>query len=354
MNNNKRGMLRTIVVSTLLVVLLISLQARAAPTDDGLITIHAQPVSTTMDAYGQIVPIAIIKIRALTRGNLSQLTVVPGTKVSSNQVLAQLTGPLVQSLLIKRQQQLHRAQAQARSARKALRITRHKYAAQLTTQQRLDTAISNQVSAESSVHIAQAQLSQVQNWSVLRAPVAGTILSVKAINGEQTTPDQVVITLLPTNKLRLRATYYGAASNMINIGMSGQFKPADNNKPIPVKVIALAPNLSDDSGRVIELLPVTTSSSKAWISGAWGKIILNVKTKPMISVPTSALILDHGHWWVLLHTPDGNKPQQVIPGRSHGWSTTILSGLTTGQVIVIKNAYLRYHRGIASRYTPPD
>lgn len=356
MHNNKQNFLRFIVVTGLIAgISLSSTTTQAAtPSNDGLITLQVRQITSKLSAYAQVTPLAVVKIRALARGNLSHLEVVPGTVVSANQILARLTGPLMQSRLTTSQQNLAAARAKARSANQALHIAQHKYAARLTTQQRLDTAISNQAAAEAAVQIAVAQHHEVQNMQTLRAPVNGTVLSTHAANGEQTVPDQIVFTLLPANKLWLRATFYGADTNLLHLGMTGHFKPTDNGKPIPVKIVAIAPNLSPDSGQVIELIPDPASDSRHWVSGAWGKLMLTGQTKAMISVPTSALILDRGRWWVLLHTSNGDVPHEVVPGLAHGWSTAIRAGLKPGQQIVVKNAFLRYHHGIARTYMPPD
>lgn len=353
MNNNNQGILRVFALLYLLAGVYLS-PAVADTASNGLFTVKNKPVTPTITAYAQIAPVTTLNIRALTRGTLSQLTLVPGTVVSANQLLARLAGPLIQSELTTRQQNLQKAQAKAHSASQALRITRHKYAAQLTTQHQVDTAISQLAAAKAEVKIATAQLQEMQNMQTLTAPADSIVTSVNAMNGEQVIPDQVIMTLQPTHKLWLRATYYGKDSGLLRIGMTGQFKPADGHKPVAVKLVAIAPNVSSNSGRVIDLVPEQSSNSPQWVNGTWGRLVITGKTKPMASIPTSALILDRGKWWVLLHTPHGDIPREVIPGPAHGWSTVIRKGLKPGEQIVVKNAFLRYHHGIAHAYMPPD
>jgi cobalt-zinc-cadmium efflux system membrane fusion protein len=71
-------------------------------------------------------------------------------------------------------------------------------------------------------------------------------------------------------------------------------------------------------------------------------------------VPTSALVLDRGRWWVLVRTARGDRPQPVVPGPALGWRTWIAAGLRAGQQVVAKDAFLKYHRDIAQSYQPPD
>jgi RND family efflux transporter MFP subunit len=354
--NNKRSIPRAMAIWFTGLCVSVSVTAptsAATRLHDDLVTVQAHAISRKLTAYGQIVPVALIKVRALVPGTLSHLNIVPGDNVHASDVLAELGGPRISSLLTKRREALRSAQAQDKAALQAVRIVRHKFSAQLSTRQRLDAVKSQLVSAHAAVHIAQARLDEAEHMQQLRSPVDATVMSVQAGNGEQTIPNETIATLLPANKLWLRAEYYGSAIEHVRIGMTGLFLPTNHGKAIPVKVVAIAPNLNQDTGRTIELMPEKSTPS-AWINGQWGKLSLVGPPRQRVTVPTSALILDHGHWYVLLHTPKGDTPQQVIPGSAQGWSTIIINGLQPGQKVVVKNAFLRYHRGIARSYMPPD
>ena len=70
----------------------------------------------------------------------------------------------------------------------------------------------------------------------------------------------------------------------------------------------------------------------------------------MVAIPTRALILDRGKWWVMVHTPHGNHPRQVTPGPARGWNTFITHGLPAGSQVIVNNAYLLFHASIAEHY----
>ena len=72
------------------------------------------------------------------------------------------------------------------------------------------------------------------------------------------------------------------------------------------------------------------------------------------AVPSGALILDKGRWWAVVHTPQGDHPVQVTPGPAHGDNTVIEAGLQPGDDVIVVDAYLLYHRGIAALFQPPD
>lgn len=110
--------------------------------------------------------------------------------------------------------------------------------------------------------------------------------------------------------------------------------------------------MTPGEGEMIGLTPV--ASTARWINGEFGTVTLSLASRKLVAVPTGSLILDRGKWWVLVHTAQGDHPQQVVPGPTHGWNTFLESGLSPGSEIVVENAYLLFHLGIAARYTPPD
>ena len=105
-------------------------------------------------------------------------------------------------------------------------------------------------------------------------------------------------------------------------------------------------------GEAVGLTP--TISNVRWINSEFGALTLNLPMRRLVAVPTRALILDRGKWWVLVHTAKGDHPQEVAPGPSRGWQTFLESGISQGTEVVVQNAYLVFHRGISKTYQPPD
>jgi hypothetical protein len=97
-----------------------------------------------------------------------------------------------------------------------------------------------------------------------------------------------------------------------------------------------------------------TTSAPRWSGGEAGEVIVAGDPQTAVAVPTAALILDQGRWWVLVQTADGLRRQAVEPGPSRGEQTLILHGLTAGDAVVVCDAYLLFHRDFRQRYTPPD
>lgn len=326
----------------------------ADATPPAFVTVHAKPVSQALRAYGQVEPIAVVQVRAVDPGTLSDLRVVPGSAVTEGEMLARVGGPRMQSLLTARQQTLRGAMAREDAARRALQIVRRQFTAQLATRQAVIAAQSELAVAQAAAQTAEAQLREVRSLQTVRAPAAGTVIAVHAANGEQIASGQRLVTLQPAGKLWIRATYYGADATLLHAGMTGRFQPSGDGEGAAVKIAAVSSAMAADGGLAIGLVPTGPGTPRWWLNGQWGELTLRGPASPLVMVPTQALVLDRGHWWVLLHTPAGERPQQVVPGPTQGWQTAITSGLRPGQQVIVTDAFLEYHRGIASHYTPPD
>jgi RND family efflux transporter MFP subunit len=326
--------------------------ATAGTSAAGTITARAQPIAVQYRAYGRVQPIAVLPVTAGQAGVVAGLRVVPGSPVTGGEILATLQGPEIQSLLVGREGALRSAAAALVSARRALAVERDKLAAHLTTRVGVGAAESLLAAATSDFETAQARLEDARAKSTLRAPAAGTVLALEAADGERVAAGETLLTLQTGGHLWLMASFYGADAASIRLGMSGLFRPATGSAPVPVKVAAVGATIGPDGGEEMGLL--SADASGAWLNGEWGAVLVAGDTRPMIPIPTEALILDQARWWVLVQTPRGERAQEVVPGPTRGWRTFIAGGLMPGERIVVRNAYLEYHRGISARYTPPE
>jgi RND family efflux transporter MFP subunit len=328
--------------------------ASAAAAAPGWVTVTERRVVRELQAYGQIEPIAVVRVRTGLAGTLRRLDVVPGSVVKAGEVLARIGGPRMRALAVAREQALRAASAREAAAARTLGIARRQFQARLATAQQVSAAQAEWAAATASASTARARWKELEALRIVRAPAAGTVLALHAAAGEQLGAGQALVTLQPAAGLWIRASYYGADTAPPHVGMRGDFRPAGGGESLPVRVAAISPALAADGGLSIGLLPVGAPVPPWWRAGQWGTLSLPEPARQMVMVPTQALILDRGRWWVLLHAPGGDTRQAVVPGPTQGWRTAIVSGLKAGQQVVVTDAFLEYHRGIARDYTPPD
>lgn len=341
--------------AVLLAVLPLSIALHALPVHAGgsgtTVTVRQQTLPVQFSAYGQVEATSIVNVRTVAAGTLSELHVVPGSRVQAGDVLARLSGPQMRALLTDRETSFQSAQAKLDAAAHALAVARSQLALQLTTRQALDTASSELAAARAAVQTAQTRLDEARNEQTIKAPTAGSVISVQSADGEQAQAGQTLLTIQPSGPLWVRATYYGADASALRLGMTGHIELAGGGADVPLKLVAIAPAVAADGGVQVRL---AATSRADWIAGQWGNVTLDGPSIAYVMVPTAALILDRGQWWVLVHTPKGDEPRRVALGRARGWQTGIVSGLRPGEDVVAQDAFLEYHRDIAQTYQPPD
>lgn len=326
--------------------------AGGAAAGPAVVAARSRMVSEPLTTYATVVPIAVTRLRAVEAGTVKGLDLMPGQAVAAGAVLGRLEGPQITARLARRQAAAAGAEAAVRAAQRSLAIERQKLAARLATRQSVYQAEAALAEAEARRGAAEASLTAARNSAVLRAPVTGTVASLTTSDGEHVAAGQTLLTLQSKARLWLRAVYYGADADAVRVGMRGRFAPAGGGALVEVEVVSLLPTLRPDGGRTVGLRARTPSAD--WSSGEAGMVTLKGARRLAVAVPTRALILDRGRWWVLVHTAHGNRRQAVTPGESNDGETLIDAGLSAGTQVVIGDAYRIFHRDFAHRYQPPD
>lgn len=320
--------------------------------DAQTVTTKAKTVATSLAAYARVEPIAIMKLKAAQTGIIDAMAVVPGQKVSGGTVLGHLAGPAVDAMLAHLRNSTTAARAALQAARKILASQRRRLAGRLATQEAFYQAEADLARAKAGVDDARSQLRAAQASLVLKAPGDGIVLTVNATAGDRVQAGDTILTLQPAGGLWLVARYYGADASAVRPGVAGRFEPAAGGAAIPVKVRTLIGPVAPDGGLAVGL--AATAAAPDWLNGEAGRVTLAGPDLTGVAVPTRALILDAGRWWILERTKDGDRRRQVVPGPHRGTLTLVRQGIEPGTRVVVENAYLEFHRDFARHYQPPD
>jgi multidrug efflux pump subunit AcrA (membrane-fusion protein) len=299
-----------------------------------------------LSAFASAQSSGLITIAASEPGIIAGFSVLPGETVAAGQVIARLGGPQITTAVIQAKAALAGATAAQRAAETSLTVERGKLQQHLSTYQLVAQAQSALAAAIAQTTTAQANVRMLEQAITLSSPLAGVVQSVAAANGDILATGQEVATIQPSTGNWLKAVFYGTT---VTPGASGVFTPGNGGKPIAVNVRGALGVSRPDGG-----MPVALTAAQAIAPGAFGTVTLDLPAQRVTLVPSEALILDKGQWWVMLHTPQGDHPVQVTPGPAEGYDTVIKSGVNPGDDVVVVNAYLLYHRGIAAVYQPSD
>ena len=324
----------------------------SAHADSKTVKSSAITFTSRLEAYARVEPVAILRLKAALTGVVSGLKVLPGETIQAGSIIARLEGPEIENLLADLRSAVNGAEAVEIAARKSLAIERRKEAEQLSTKKQVYLAEANLAEKRALLENARSRLQAARNETILKSPVTASILTIDLAEGELVRKGQTILTMQPSGVLWLKGFVYGSEAASVHVGMKGVFSPVYGSTAIPVMVRTIIGAVQP--GGALSIGMVAMAPAPLWRNGETGTVMLEGPKRILTAVPTSALILDRGRWWVLVHTSRGKRRQEVIPGPSRGDSTLIEHGLKPGIEVVVESAYLEFHREFSKHYQPPD
>ncbi|GLR67072.1 hypothetical protein GCM10010909_17530 [Acidocella aquatica] len=322
--------------------------AQAAPAV-GWVAAVAVMQTPRISGFASEQPGGLVTVASAQSGIVATLDVLPGQAVAAGQKIARLGGPQITAAMVQAQGVVLDAKAAQHAAEISLTAEQQKLRQHLSTLQLVAQAKAALAAAMARSATAAANLAALREDVILRSPLAGVVQSVQTANGDLLAAGQAAATIQPASGTWLRAVFYNAAAADIAPGTTGLFTPGNGGDPVPVSVRGALGAVQPDGGLPVALIPGAPLAP-----GIFGTVTLTLPARAETIVPADALILDKGQWWVMLHTAQGDHPAAVVPGPAQGDDTVIKSGLKPGEDVVVVNAYLLYHRGIAALYQPPD
>ncbi|MEI5999788.1 efflux RND transporter periplasmic adaptor subunit [Paraburkholderia bengalensis] len=307
-------------------------------------------ITQTFSAPARVQAVSNIVLTASTIGTLTGLHVLPGEAVRRGQVIARLRGPTVLAETARLTSEQKSAQVRASSALQAAGIEQQKLGDQLSTRDVVLRAQADRDTAHQQLSAAQAAARNYASLLSVTAPQSGTVTAVSAADGEIVSAGQALVTLAPSNGLFIVASFYGSDAMRVATGMEGTFLSEGSLAPLRVVVQRTTLNVTMPGQTDVWL---KTSDGHALPAGGVGTLSLT-ETTEKLAVPSSALVLDGGQWWVLVHDSHGEHRRQVVPGPSEDGWTTIQQGLRPDEKVVIQDSYLLFHKDFAKRYQQAD
>jgi multidrug efflux pump subunit AcrA (membrane-fusion protein) len=320
----------------------------SAPAGDAVV--QERSFAASPSGYAVVEAVTPLVVRALADGVLEGWRAAPGLAVRRGEALGRLAGPEREQEVVAARTAVGAAKASLTAARQAEAAARETYPV-ITSAPQLAAAQAAVAQAKGALAAARAHLAFVREAGVIRAPVSGSLSAVEAAEGESVAAGAPLATMEDTDRLWLRGVFYGAEAEALAAGESGSFLPAGARSAIPVRVRSVIAPMRADGGREVGCDPVEPAG---WFAGEAGTLRLAGPAKTWPAVPDEALVLEGVHWYVLVAAQAGEERREVVPGpESNGW-TAILDGLRAGERVVVRDAYLRFHRDVAKRYAPPD
>ncbi len=306
-------------------------------------------VKVSAPAHVQAVSNAVLS--APTTGIVTGLRVTPGETLRAGQTIAHLSGPSVMSEKNRLAADLKTAQIRVSAAIQVAAIEQQKFDDQLSTRDAVARVRADLDAARQQLVAAQSAAQGYAGLTTITVSEPGTVTTVSAADGQYVSAGQALVTVSSSRDLHVVADFYGSDAALVTVGMKGAFLSERGDVPTYLVVKRTSWSVTTPGQLEVWLSPVEGGSLE---SGSVGTISLSASNNRQLAVPSTALVLDGGEWWVLVHDKTGNHRRRVAPGLAdRGW-TSVRNGLSAGELVVTQDAYLFFHRDFSTRYQQAD
>lgn len=290
--------------------------------------VHAQPAGE-----------AIVTARAA--GTLVRLTKRIGDAVRAGETVALVESRDAAAMTADRAA----AQAKADLAAKILARERSLYDQRVSPRQDLEAAEAGLAAARAEARRAQsaaalARVSPDGRTLAVVSPIAGRISAEGALLGSYVQPETQVFRVADPMLVQIEAAVPAADAARIRTGDPAVLVAATGVR-IDARVSAVTPSV-DPETRAATVVIEPLGAVAAFAPGDIAQALI----KPRSAAPTGLIVPEEaiqridGREAVFVRTPTGFRVAPVLVGRRSGGRAVILSGLTAGQAVAARNAFL--------------
>ena len=174
---------------------------------------------------------------------------------------------------------------------------------------------------------------------VVTSPISGRITVAQANLGAFVQPENELFRVADPKLVQVEAPVGALDAPRIAIGDRAVIESADG-QAIEARVRAVTPTLNAETRSATAVLDVTAAALQPGQAVRVRIFPRNAATSTAIVVPDEAVQSVGGHDVVFARTAKGFEARPVTVGRRSAGRVEVLAGLTSGQSVAVKNAFL--------------
>jgi len=308
-----------------------------------LVTVQAGEIGRALRANGTLRAVRQSALRAKVAGEIVEVAVREGDRVTAGQVLARIDSSDYASRLQDREASLSAARAQAAysesTRKKNEELLQKKFISTLAYDNARTGAEANAAQVQSLV----AQLDQAKkalNDTVVRSPIAGWVAERNVQRGDKTAVDGKLFTVVDLSKLELEANVPGTDIAQVSVGQSFTTTVEGYGaRRFEGRVARISPAAQAGSRNVAIFIEIANADA-ALKAGLFAEGVLSLgRHQAAALIPSSALRNESGKSFVYVEA-DGRlkrRPVEVGLANESEGVIEILKGLEPGARVVGAN-----------------
>lgn len=321
-------------------------------------------IENSVSALGKIGPKTYVDVGAQLSGQLERLHADVGDRVEQGTLLAEIDPRIYESQVEGNRARVDSLNAQMAERQASLELAQATHTRNLSLADRgliardlLDTSAAQLKQAQAQIVSLRAQLNEarstldgnIANLSYARiyAPLAGTVVSLTALEGQTLNANQVAPTILRIADLdTMTVTAQVAEADIVRIqtGMSAYFTTLgqpDRRWRGEVRQIQPTPDIVNEVVLYRVLIDVDNADG-ALLPDMTAQVFFTVsEARGVVTVPIAAIVSppqSRGQSFVRVPGPEGTPPRPVETGLRDREKVEIISGLAEGDTVLLPQA----------------
>lgn len=289
-----------------------------------------------LEAAGIAEPYAQATLSTKLMGTVTEVRVKEGDAVAAGEALLRIDARDLAAKAAQAEAGIAQAEAARREAETHAGRMRALYAEEAAPKAQLDAAETALARADAGVRAARAsgaELVAVRDYSVVRAPFAGTVTRRAVDPGAFAAPGAALLTVEDGSRLRIAVSAAPDAVRRLTRGDT--VRATIEGEPARAVVEGVVPAAGGALYRVNAVLP---NPGGRFLPGSAAALLLPQGTRPTMLVPAAAITREGDLTGVRVRTTSGYDLRWVRTGVASGDSVEVLSGLRDGDRLLIPAA----------------
>lgn len=175
----------------------------------------------------------------------------------------------------------------------------------------------------------------------VRSPIAGIVVARQGTVGAAVDHDSPLYTVANPSTVWVDFAIYPQMMSRIRLGQLVEIRASGDNPLAASGTLNYVGPALDQETRATYGRVVLPNSQGRWMPGLFVTAAVTVETAHVpVAVPEEAIVRNGTGSAVFLTGPEGFELRPVVVGRTDGHTTEIVQGLTAGDPIVIRNAFI--------------